>query len=67
MEGILSSGSVYRSLANTPGRLGILNGRIQMLKPQGYGLGLCVVPGENVEIFYKKQREPVRDWWTPKL
>lgn len=56
MEGILSSGSVYGSLANTPGRLGILNGRIQMLKPQGYGAWPVVVPGENVEIFYKKQR-----------
>ena len=44
------------SLANTPGQLAIINGCIRMVKPQGYGAWPVIIPGENVEIFYKNQR-----------
>jgi len=55
MEGIMDS-IFDASLANTPGQLAINNGCIRMVKPQGYGAWPVIIPGENVEIFYKNQR-----------
>ena len=56
MEGIRNTNAFDVPLVNTPGRLGIVNGRVRMIKPKGFGPWPVIIPGENVEIFYGNQR-----------
>jgi len=41
---------------NIPGHLEIADGKFRMENPQGYGAWPVVIPGENVELYYRHER-----------
>ncbi|HPT61231.1 MAG TPA: FapA family protein [Bacillota bacterium] len=56
MEAILKQDKSGVPAVNTPGRLGIIEGKVRMEKPKGLGSWPVIIPGENVEVYYEKER-----------